>query len=58
MEDEHNIKKSRSLKSCKATLQKKKACGKNNKKKISFLLTEMMILTHYSYGNQTDESDD
>ena len=38
VKDEYNVEKSRSLKSCKATLSKKNACDKN--KKSSFLFTD------------------
>ena len=46
MKDEYNVKKSRPLKSFKASLQNKKNCDKNKEKTISFLLTKMMTLTH------------
>ena len=46
MKDQNNVEKSRSLKSSKATLQKKKSCDKNKRKNNFLLLTEMMILIH------------
>ena len=46
MKDEYNVKKSRPLKSFKASLQNKKNCDKNKEKTISFLLPKMMALTH------------
>ena len=46
VKDEYNVKKSRPLKSFKASLQNKKNCDKNKEKTISFLLTKMMTLTH------------
>ena len=53
VKDEYTVEKSRSLKSCKATLSKKKAFNKN--KKSNFLFTDRNDdIDSYSYGDQTD----
>ena len=46
MEDKYNAKKSRTLKSCKLLLRKKKNCHKNKQRLIFFLLTKIVVLIH------------
>ena len=54
VKDKYSVDKSRSLKSCKARLQKKKKCD-NNQEKSNFLFTDRNDdIDSYSYGDQTD----
>ena len=54
MEEEYNVEKSRSLKSCNSPLQKKKTCNKNQEKS-NFLFTDKNDdIDSYSYGGQND----
>ena len=46
VEDKYNAKKSRTLKSCKLLLRKKKNCHKNKQRLIFFLLTKIVVLIH------------
>ena len=53
MKDEYNVEKSRSLKSCKATLQKKKTYHKNQKSNF-FFTGRSDDMDSYSHGDQTN----
>ena len=53
VKDEYNVEKSRSLKSCKATLQKKKTYHKNQKSNF-FFTDRSDDIDSYSHGDQTD----
>ena len=46
MEDKYNAKKSRTLKSCKLLLRRKKNCHENKQRLIFFLLTKIVVLIH------------
>ena len=54
MEEEYNVEKSRSLKSCNSLLQKKKTFNKNQEKS-NFLFTDKNDhIDSYSYGDEND----
>ena len=46
VEDQYNVKKCRTLKSCKVPQQKAKNYHKNKKRAILFLLTKIALLIH------------
>ena len=54
MEEEYNVKKSKSWKLCKSLLQRKKNCSKNHEKTICFLLRKSDEIDSYSYQDETD----
>ena len=59
MKGEQNVKKSKTLKSCKASLQKKNNDNKNQEKNNFHFTDKKYNIDSYSYGDQIDsESDD
>ena len=56
---EYNVEKSKTLKSCKASLQKNNNYNKNQEKSNFRFIDKNYNIDSYSYGDQTDsESDD
>ena len=59
VEDEYNVKKSKTLKSCKTLLQKRKTYNKNQEKSNFRVTDKYYDIDSYSHADQTDsESDD
>ena len=58
VEDEYNVKKSKTLKSWKALLQKKKNHNKNQEKSNFRFTDKNRNIDSYSYGDPTDSESD
>ena len=58
MEDEYNVKKSKTLKSCKASLQKRKTYNKNQEESNFRFTDKNYNIDCYSYGDQTVSEND